>query len=264
MLLGNTLKRHRRFTYRTLTVYGRPSQIIRLHLCFLTLRPGSGQIRRVPQPRTRNARRLEHVPGLASSAFAHHYSRNHTCFLFLRVLRCFTSPRSHQPVYTFNGRRHPMTSAGLPHSETPGSKSGCRLPEAYRRLPRPSSAPDAKASTVRPQKLEHTKQSEETAKPKENTKQPPPRKEGSHRSLSVKRCSRPLYSSQTTTSTRPQPPKRETSDKPGNPEDPNQHPHRENPAGVPTARFLRTQQRVHPTPGHLQHVPTPLTGEGRY
>ena len=104
MLLGNTLKRHRRFTYRTLTVYGRPSQIIRLHLCFLTLRPGSGQIRRVPQPRTRNARRLEHVPGLASSAFAHHYSRNHYCFLFLRVLRCFTSPRSPPtPMYSVPG-----------------------------------------------------------------------------------------------------------------------------------------------------------------
>ncbi len=32
--------------------------------------------------------------GLASSAFARHYSRNHSCFLFLRVLRCFTSPGS--------------------------------------------------------------------------------------------------------------------------------------------------------------------------
>src|SRR5690606_3431720 len=32
--------------------------------------------------------------GLASSAFARHYSRNHGCFLFLRVLRCFTSPGS--------------------------------------------------------------------------------------------------------------------------------------------------------------------------
>ena len=36
------------------------------------------------------------------------------------------------------------------HSEIPGSKSGCRLPGAYRRLLRPSSAPGAKASTVRP------------------------------------------------------------------------------------------------------------------
>ncbi len=29
-----------------------------------------------------------------TSAFARHYSRNHGCFLLLRVLRCFTSPRS--------------------------------------------------------------------------------------------------------------------------------------------------------------------------
>jgi hypothetical protein len=50
-----------------------------------------------------------------------------------------------------------MTGAGLPHSETPGSTLGCQLPGAYRRLPRPSSAPDAKASTVCPKKLEHNK-----------------------------------------------------------------------------------------------------------
>ena len=40
----------------------------------------------------RDARR--HAPGLGSSAFARHYSRNHCYFLFLRVLRCFSSPRS--------------------------------------------------------------------------------------------------------------------------------------------------------------------------
>ena len=39
----------------------------------------------------RRARR--HAPGLGSSAFARHYSRNHCCFLLLRVLRCFSSPR---------------------------------------------------------------------------------------------------------------------------------------------------------------------------
>ena len=38
--------------------------------------------------------------------------------------------------------------AGFPHSEILGSKSVYRLPEAYRRLLRPSSAPIAKASTV--------------------------------------------------------------------------------------------------------------------
>ena len=30
--------------------------------------------------------------GLDCSAFARHYLRNHFCFLFLRLLRCFTSP----------------------------------------------------------------------------------------------------------------------------------------------------------------------------
>ena len=38
--------------------------------------------------------------------------------------------------------------AGFPHSDTLGSKCAYPLPEAYRRLLRPSSAPDAKASTV--------------------------------------------------------------------------------------------------------------------
>ena len=40
-------------------------------------------------------------PGLGYSDFARHYSRNHGCFLFLRVLRWFTSPGL---------LRHPMDS----------------------------------------------------------------------------------------------------------------------------------------------------------
>jgi hypothetical protein len=134
----------------------------------------------LPQPHTRNTRRLSHAHGLASSPFAHHYSGNHYCFLFLRVLRCFTSPRYHQPPYQFRRRQHPMTGARFPHSEIPGSTLGCQLPGAYRRLPRPSSAPGAKASTVCPKKLEHTRQEQ--------------------------RCSRPLCSSQNTDRTNPQPP----------------------------------------------------------
>src|SRR5690625_7816082 len=94
--------------------------------------------------------------GLATSAFARHYSRNHNCFLFLRVLRCFTSPRSLHTIYTFNGGYRNMTRGRLPHSDILGSQVGCHLPEAYRRLPRPSSAPCANASTVRPLKLKAT------------------------------------------------------------------------------------------------------------
>ena len=47
-----------------------------------------------------------------------------------------------------------MTTAGFPHSETLGSQPGCRLPEDYRRLQRPSSAPGTKTSTVCPYKLD--------------------------------------------------------------------------------------------------------------
>lgn len=56
----------------------------------------------IPQPRMRNPCRVSHAYGLASSGFARHYSRNHGCFLFLRVLRCFTSPRSLHTAYVFS------------------------------------------------------------------------------------------------------------------------------------------------------------------
>ena len=45
--------------------------------------------------------------------------------------------------------------SGFPHSEISGSKSVCRLPEAYRRLPRLSSPLTAKASTVCAYSLDH-------------------------------------------------------------------------------------------------------------
>ena len=43
--------------------------------------------------------------GLASSPFAHHYSGNRGCFLFLWVLRCFTSPRYLHLPYVFRQGR---------------------------------------------------------------------------------------------------------------------------------------------------------------
>ena len=44
--------------------------------------------------------------------------------------------------------RYARALAGFPHSDILGSKLAYQFPEAYRRLLRPSSAPDAKASTV--------------------------------------------------------------------------------------------------------------------
>ena len=130
VLLGTTPSSRSNFTYPALTVYGHPSQDVQLSPRFITAPMIGGPPRKLPQPRTRNTRRLSHAHGLASSAFAHHYSRNHYCFLLLRVLRCFTSPRHHQPPYTFRRRRPDTTRARFPHSDIPGSQSGRRLPEA--------------------------------------------------------------------------------------------------------------------------------------
>ena len=64
-----------------------------------------------------------HTAGLGSCAFARHYLRNHFCFLFLRVLRCFSSPGS---LHARHGDG--IASAGLPHSEIHGSTGICPLP----------------------------------------------------------------------------------------------------------------------------------------
>ena len=85
--------------------------------------------------------------GLASSAFARHYSRNLNWFLFLRVLRCFSSPRSLRLTM--------YSSSDLIFFIWVVSQFGnlrieayLQLPAAYRSLSRPSSAPDAKAFTL--------------------------------------------------------------------------------------------------------------------
>jgi hypothetical protein len=146
--LGTRHGRQGDSAYGTVTRCGQTFQTVRLSLCFITPCQRGSTDRTVPLPLPRNACRLSHVTSLASSPFAHHYSGNRGCFLFLRVLRCFTSPRYHPLPYAFRQGRPPMTGAGFPHSETPGSQPGCRLPGEYRRLQRPSSAPGTKASTV--------------------------------------------------------------------------------------------------------------------
>jgi hypothetical protein len=57
-----------------------------------------------PLPPMHNACRLEHASGLGSSLFARRYWGNRFCFLFLRVLRWFTSPRSPLTPYFTQGR----------------------------------------------------------------------------------------------------------------------------------------------------------------
>ena len=65
--------------------------------------------------------------------------------------------------YEFTRRRPDITLARFPHSDILGSTLACQLPEAYRRLQRPSSALHTKASTERPKTP--TKQKKQTTHP---------------------------------------------------------------------------------------------------
>ena len=62
---------------------------------------------------------------MGSSPVARRYWGNHCCFLFLRVLRCFSSPRS--PPYKECTDSRPK-AAGLSHSEIRGSRAICAYP----------------------------------------------------------------------------------------------------------------------------------------
>src|SRR4051812_47812672 len=54
--------------------------------------------------------------------FARRYSGNRICFLFLQVLRCFSSLGLSSLPYVFRQGYHTITYGGFPHSEIFGSK----------------------------------------------------------------------------------------------------------------------------------------------
>ena len=81
------------FAYGAITHYGRTFQTVQLPFINPMLRPHNPDITEV-------------VSGLGYSAFARRYLRNHYCFLLLRVLRCFSSPRSpHVAMYSLHSDR---------------------------------------------------------------------------------------------------------------------------------------------------------------
>ena len=122
------------FGYGALTLFGRLSQSRSPVLS------GSVDAVRTPQCMHR---------GLGSSAFARRYLRNRCFFLFLRVLRCFSSPGS--PPHAMDSRADDCGS----HSRVSPFRylrinGYVLLPEAFRSLSRLSSALSAKASALRP------------------------------------------------------------------------------------------------------------------
>jgi hypothetical protein len=97
VVLGNTVQgRVDMFNYRTFTFSGRVFQHVRLYLppvtsAILPNCPTAPHNTTAPTPAGFQCN------GLDSSPFARRYSGNRSCFLFLRVLRWFSSPRSPPP-----------------------------------------------------------------------------------------------------------------------------------------------------------------------
>ena len=131
--------------------------LLRSPLCFATLRVrGSHPLRPdFPDGSARDALATarSYYPAAASTATVWALPRSLATtggiivyFLFLRVLRCFSSPR--WPHY----RIIVIVTKGdwvVPFGDR-GIKGRLRLPRDYRSLPRPSSPPGAKASAMRP------------------------------------------------------------------------------------------------------------------
>ena len=105
------------FAYRAITYCGLPFQIILLKCRFLT------------PCRDPNNPTAKIDCGLGCSHFARRYFGNHYCFLFLGLLRCFSSPRLLNPAYIFSREWYSITCTGLPHSEISGLSVVCTYPK---------------------------------------------------------------------------------------------------------------------------------------
>ena len=92
--------------------------------------------------------------GLAFCHFARRYFGNRVFFLFLSLLRCFSSRRSlYCTMYLCNSDwAFPSRVPPFGHLRLTGY---VRLTAAFRSLSRPSSAPGAKASSLRSSSLDH-------------------------------------------------------------------------------------------------------------
>ena len=132
--------------------------VLRIPLCLLLLRVrGSHPLRPAfPKPFCWSRRIINAVhtpgcthPGLGSSAFARRYLRNRCFFLFLRVLRCFSSPGSLPYVmdWRMDDRGSLCRVSPFRHLRI---MEYLLLPGAFRSLSRLSSALSAKASALRP------------------------------------------------------------------------------------------------------------------
>ena len=128
-----TTRSARILNYGTVTRYGHTFQSVRLTFAFYDM---------VLQPRWDKSLRFGLVrvrsPLLTESIL----------FIFLRILRCFTSPRFALPGLCIHPRVTPYYRCRVSPFGYLRIKACVPLPEAFRSLLRPSSPDDAKASII--------------------------------------------------------------------------------------------------------------------
>ncbi len=110
------------FAYASFTLFGSPFQRIQLATRLVTL-----LLQALQPPIHLDA------TGLGCSDFARHYSRNRGFFLFLGVLRWFTSPRSLVPNYGFIGTYLGFAQVGFPIRKSPDQRL-CAAPRSLSQL----------------------------------------------------------------------------------------------------------------------------------
>ena len=110
-LLRYLLRVQINFVYAPVTLCGAPFQGLRLSTGLVTL-----LLQALQPPCYRNK------TGLGYSDFARHYSRNRGFFLFLGVLRWFTSPRSPVLTYEFSETYIRIAYVGFPIRKSPDQR----------------------------------------------------------------------------------------------------------------------------------------------
>ncbi len=130
MVLGKEIQEVRNlFVYRAITFSGLPFQesSTKARIFNFPTSPHLGPISSHYPNCTTHAGFTVQI-GLGSSPFARRYLGNRCCFLFLGVLRWFSSPRSPSLPILFSKELSDITRTRFPHSEIPGSKVVCTSP----------------------------------------------------------------------------------------------------------------------------------------
>jgi hypothetical protein len=150
--LGSSPGGTQHYGYGANTLSGRPFKTV--HLCPCSHPTGPAEpVRKVPQPRPCNARRLSHMERFSLIRVRSPLLTESLLFSLPAGTEMFHFPAFPPRTLCVQmrvTRSRKTRLAGFPHSDILGSPFGYQLPQAYRRFLRPSSAPNAKASTVCP------------------------------------------------------------------------------------------------------------------